>query len=99
MAEEKRLFDRLLTENDKVFDEKMLPLIEKEVKSNFQSAKTAGEKMLVVLEKQTWDELLNDVENLDVDAMADRRLRIKSINNKIAVIEEMYEELFKEKMN
>jgi hypothetical protein len=98
MAEEKRLFDCLLTENDKVFDEKMLPLIEKEVKANFQSAKTAGEKMLVTLEKQTWDELLNDVENIDVDAMADRRLKIKNINNKINVIEEMYEELFKEKM-
>jgi len=95
---EVRLFDRIMKEEDKVFDEKMLPLIEQEVKANFQATKREGEKMKISLEKDSWSDLLSDPATFDVDAMANRKLEIEAIDKKIVVIEKLYEELFAEKM-
>lgn len=98
METKERLFDQIMKNEDKVYDEKMLPLIEQEIKANFQSSKREGEKKKVSLEKELWGTLICDPEDFNVDAMANNKLKIKAIDEKIAVIESMYEELFAEKM-
>ena len=98
MATGTRLFDRLISGTDeKLYDEKMIPIKEAEVKANFQAAKREGEKLKITLQKDFWENMF-DVEDLDVNEMADSRLKVEAINAKIKVIEDMYEELFGEKM-
>lgn len=100
MAEKnERLFDKLMSEDQKTYDEKMLPLIEQEVKANFQSVLREGEKMKISLEKDFWNKMFRNPENADIDAMANNKLKVKAIDEKMQVVKELYEELFNEKMS
>ena len=100
MSEEKkmRLFDKITSESDKVFDEKMLPLIEQEMRANFESERREGQKLKLSYEKKIWIDLIANVEDFDIDGMSNLKWEIEKIDKKIKFIEEMYEELFNEKM-
>ena len=101
MSETKeRLIDQILANNQKKYDETMIPLVIEDIESAFSEAIRAGEKEKIAIKRCLWETMWEEASNLedvDIDAMAEKRLMLKAIERKLDVIKEMYEELFDKK--
>lgn len=91
----KRFIDKILLEADKTYDEKMVPLIIKDVDADFEDAIRQGEKAIITLEKEIFMSLM-DVEDLDIDQLANAKMQLKNGKDKIEVIKKLKAELFAE---
>ena len=96
MSEQTR-FEKILKDADKVYDEEMLPLIIDEVKSNFKDSVRQGQKFLIQYKKDELNIMMN-ADNFDVDSLAESRRKRKVVEEKIEIIEELYQELFNESL-
>ena len=101
MSETKeRLIDQILANNQKKYDETMIPLVIEDIESAFSDAIRAGEKEKIAIKRCLWDtmwEEASDLEDIDIDMMASKKIMLKRIEEKIDTIKEMYEELFDKK--
>ena len=93
-----RLFDKIVKKDQGTYDEKMLPYIEAEAKANFEATVREGEKKKIRLEKDLWESLYNNPSQYNLDMMADSKMTIDAIDEKIKVVKELYKELFNEEM-
>ena len=87
-------WDEIVSNPGKAFDEKMLPLMKQDIGADFQDTVREGKKMVIQLEKENFDELFNLPDSIDLNKIADNKIKITAIENKIKVIEELYKELF-----
>lgn len=95
-----RLIDQILENNQKKYDEKMIPLIIEDIESSFAEAIRAGEKEKIAIKRCLWETMWEEASNLedvDIDVMAQKKIILKRIEEKIDTIKEMYEELFDKK--
>jgi len=96
---EERLIDQLFDNPEKVYDDKMRPLVEQTIQDNFRDVLREGKKMMVQLEKDELNKLLNiDMDDVDIDDIADMRLERKAILEKVEAVKELYKELFSEEL-
>jgi len=93
---DKRLFDEILEGKKEGFDAKMAPLIEEEAKANFASFLREGKKSQIAMEKSILEALYRDPTCADIDSVADTKIRLKAISNKLEVGKVLYKELFNE---
>lgn len=93
--EEKLYIEKLLDEAEKTYDEEMRPLIIKEAKTAFQLAIIEGEKKIFALKKEKIENSL-DLENLDIDAIAEGEIAIEDQERKLDKIKELYKVWFGE---
>lgn len=96
--ETKITWEEIVSNPDKAFDEKMLPLMKEEVKSDFYDTVREGRKMVIELEKENFDELFGLPSSIDINKIADNELTIEAIEKKTVIIKKLYEELFEEEM-
>jgi len=87
-------WDEIVSNPEKTFDEKMLPLMKQDIEADFHDTVREGKKMIIKLEKENFDELFNLPDSIDLNKIADNKIKITAIENKIKVIEELYKELF-----
>lgn len=92
----KRLFDEILEGKQEGLDAKMAPLIEEEAKANFASFLREGKKSQIVMEKRIIESLYKDPTCSDIDSIADTKIRLKAISEKLEVGKILYKELFDE---
>lgn len=100
MSETKeRLIDQILANNQKKYDETMIPLVIEDIESAFSDAIRAGEKEKIAIKRCLWDTMWesSNLEDVDIDVMAQKKILLKRIEEKIDTIKEMYEELFDKK--
>ena len=101
MSETKeRLIDQILANNQKKYDETMIPLVIEDIQSAFSDAIRAGEKEKITIKRCLWEtmwEEASNLEDIDIDVMAQKKIILKRIEEKIDTIKEMYEELFDKK--
>jgi len=93
MAEEKRFIDELIEDSGKVYDESMRPILEGKAKTSFQRAILDGEEVILNLKKANAD-ICCDLDDLDVETLAEAELAIKDQTEKLDTIKNMYKKWF-----
>ena len=90
-----RLFDKIMADAEQVVDAEMKGLVEEETKAKFAEAVREGRKAIIAAKKEASYEKL-DLDELDVDAMAEAELCIEDNQRKISKIQAIYKEWFGE---
>ena len=93
MSEEKRFIDELIEDLGKVYDESMRPILEGKAKISFQRAILDGEEVILNLKKANADTCC-DLDDLDVEKLAEAELAIKDQTEKLDTIKNMYKKWF-----
>ena len=90
------MFEKIISDDAKTYDEKMLPLIIEDAKAIFEATIRNGQKEKRNLEKKMWDDIYLNPSDFNLDEIANNKLKMKKIDEKIAVIQELQKELFSE---
>lgn len=92
-----RLFDQIMDNAEAVVDSELRGIVEEETKAKFEEAVREGQKAIITMKKAASFEKLN-LDELDVDMLAEAELTIEDHLKKIDKIKAIYKKWFDEDM-